>query len=238
MELDLKVVPLLRLVQKKNTLKQTIVKKQKITKKINAKKQVPATRLGQALQQTKQETKQAKNKKIKKPAILSSDNLTKKAPKNVIPEIDKEPEIDKLEKPAEPAKTDETVLTKELAPTEELTLETTPSEHILSNAGTADGNLENTETVQYVTHREYEALGSQQALQTAIEQVWTPPVGMQEDILCEVKLTISWDGNVLQRVITKKSDIIVYDLAVEQALDSLICPQAVWGKEIVIAFKP
>ena len=94
------------------------------------------------------------------------------------------------------------------------------------------------EEILYVTQKELDVLQLQQQLKDAIEQVWTSPFGMAEDIVCEVLLVIGWDGRIVEKTLTKPTDIYIYDRAVEDALDLLTFPQQLWGKSIAIAFKP
>lgn len=92
--------------------------------------------------------------------------------------------------------------------------------------------------IQEVTFKEFELVQLQESLQEAVARVWTPPAGMSEELMCQVSLTIGWDGILLERVIEVSSGVFVYDIAVEQALDELQMPSELWGKKLKIVFKP
>lgn len=94
------------------------------------------------------------------------------------------------------------------------------------------------EDVLYVTQKELDALQLEQQLKEAIEQVWVSPFGVESDLICEVLVVIGWDGTIIEKSLTKPSEIYIYDSAVEEALDKLIVPQQLWGKTITIIFKP
>ena len=95
-----------------------------------------------------------------------------------------------------------------------------------------------TEDVLYVNQKELDFLQLQQQLKDAIEAVWISPFGMTEDVVCEVLITVGWDGKLVEKKLTQPTSIYIYDRAVEEALDILLFPQQLWGKTIAIAFKP
>ena len=92
--------------------------------------------------------------------------------------------------------------------------------------------------VIYVTQKEFDALQSQMDIQRAIQEVWAPPVGMPDDIVSQVRLDIGWKGEIVSVEYIKPTGIVVYDMAVERAIESIEFPKQMWGKRIVIAFKP
>lgn len=94
------------------------------------------------------------------------------------------------------------------------------------------------DNVKYVTQKEFSALQLQTALQESIEQVWTPPAGMLESVVCHVSISIGWDGKLAQSVIEESSGVLIYDIAVEQAVTAMKLPRQMWGKTVRVAFKP
>jgi outer membrane biosynthesis protein TonB len=98
--------------------------------------------------------------------------------------------------------------------------------------------VEEQKEVKYVTRKEFDAVMLEQALQEAIVQVWAPPAGMDSSLVCNVALTIDWDGKLLEAKVEESSGILVYDIAVEHAIDQLVLPRQLWGKTVRVAFKP
>ena len=94
------------------------------------------------------------------------------------------------------------------------------------------------EEVKYVTHKEFNALQLQTALQESIEQVWTPPAGMHDSVVCHVSISIGWDGKLSQSIIEESSGVLIYDIAVERAVTAMKLPRQMWGKTVRVAFKP
>jgi len=92
--------------------------------------------------------------------------------------------------------------------------------------------------VKYVTHKEFNELQLQTALQESIEKVWAPPAGMPESVVCHVSIAIDWDGKLAQTIIENPSGILIYDIAVEQAVAAMKLPRQMWGKTVRVAFKP
>jgi hypothetical protein len=98
--------------------------------------------------------------------------------------------------------------------------------------------IEQEENVRYVTHKELRGLQLEKALQQAVQEVWSPPVGIEETVMSEVQVTVGWDGALIESQVIKPTDIVIYDVAVQDALDEIKFPREVWGKEIKIAFRP
>jgi hypothetical protein len=94
------------------------------------------------------------------------------------------------------------------------------------------------EEILYLTKQEFDALQIQQKLQECLFDVWTPPTGISSGTFCEVLITIGWDGVILETQFLKKSDILMYDLSVQETVEQVTFPHEVWGKQITITFKP
>lgn len=92
--------------------------------------------------------------------------------------------------------------------------------------------------VNYVSRKEYDTVMLESSLQEAILQVWAPPAGMQESLVCNVTLTVDWHGKLVESVVEESSGVLVYDIAVEQAIAQLDVPRQLWGKTVRVAFKP
>ena len=90
----------------------------------------------------------------------------------------------------------------------------------------------------YVTQKELQALQLQQCLQDALQEVWIAPVGIPEDVVTEIIITVGWDGALVERTVVVSSEIYIYDKAVQDALDTIVIPELLWGKSIAISFKP
>jgi len=92
--------------------------------------------------------------------------------------------------------------------------------------------------IQEVSYQEFNFMQLQEAFQEAVARVWSPPAGMSQSLVCQVVLTVGWDGKLIEKRIEVPSDILVYDIAVEQALDEIEMPSELWGKSVRVAFKP
>lgn len=96
----------------------------------------------------------------------------------------------------------------------------------------------NEEEIVYLSQKDYNAFEAHAALQEAIIDVWTPPAGMADNLVCIVSLIIDWDGSLKESSIDDSSGVPIYDIAVGQALEQVKIPRALWGKSITVAFKP
>jgi hypothetical protein len=92
--------------------------------------------------------------------------------------------------------------------------------------------------ILYLTKQEFDALQIQQKLKECLFDLWTPPAGIPSGVLCEVLITVGWDGAILETQFLKKTEILMYDLSVQETLEQVAFPHEVWGKQITIAFKP
>jgi hypothetical protein len=92
--------------------------------------------------------------------------------------------------------------------------------------------------IEYLTPKEYNQALIQDALKEAIVSVWAPPAGMNQNLSCHVVITVGFDGVILTTDIEQKSGVLIYDIAVEQAIAQVVMPQPLWGKKVKIIFKP
>ncbi len=179
-------------------------------KPIVRKKSVPVKKLAQVPEQTKQE--------IKQPAIAKSPAVEMVKSDTAVKEIVKTPEL--VQKTVEPVATSTTAAQQD-----------TPG----IATGQAEGIQDN---ILYVTHKELDSLQLEEALQAAVQSVWCPPVGIDPTVESEVLVRDGWDGKLLETELIKAANIVIYDVAVQEAIQEMEFPRQVWGKEIKIAFKP
>ncbi len=92
--------------------------------------------------------------------------------------------------------------------------------------------------IVYVTQKEFDILRVQQNVQETIAHAWSPPMGIPEDSVYEVLITIGWDGAILEQEVIKKTGILLYDLSVQKAIDQTIFPNELQGKKLTLSFKP
>ncbi len=90
----------------------------------------------------------------------------------------------------------------------------------------------------YLTQQELDALGIQRKLQECLFDLWTIPVGIPVGTECEALISVGWDGGVVAIEYKKKSNILIYDLSVQEALEQVHFPHEVWGKQVTLVFKP
>lgn len=94
------------------------------------------------------------------------------------------------------------------------------------------------ENIKYVTPKELNDFELQTMIQNALVESWAPPAGMANTLVCRVSITVDWNGAIIETIVKESSGVLVYDVAVEQALDQLKPPRQMWGKTIQMAFKP
>jgi hypothetical protein len=96
--------------------------------------------------------------------------------------------------------------------------------------------IENTDLtdVVFVGYRELDALQMQSKVQYALEQSWSPPMGMPAQTVCELQVIIEKQGKVVEARVIKSSKIIAFDLAARSAIYKTNFPQEIWGKQITI----
>lgn len=94
-----------------------------------------------------------------------------------------------------------------------------------------------TEEVLHVTQKEYDALQAEQDLQKALAKVWTPPLGITAHVESHVQVTIDWQGALIQQNVIKKTQIALFDVAVQESLQQVKVPKQFWGKQLTLVFK-
>lgn len=72
-------------------------------------------------------------------------------------------------------------------------------------------------------------------IQYTIQENWTPPVGMDKNVACDVRVKIGADGQAVDAKIVKGSGVFVYDASARKTLLSIEYPKEVWNKTITIA---
>lgn len=223
------IVRLLPLAAKKpkakRVAKRAAVSVKKPVKKVSKKKVMQLAQVKKAVPKPKQEVKQ---KPVVKPeqkkeveARVSAKKVEPKVEKVVSKPVEKK-EIKSVEKKPEIVKT-------ESVPVKEVSKEELKPEPIVEQAE---------ENVRYVTHKELRGIELENAVQAAVQEVWTPPIGVDQEVMSEVQVTVGWDGKLVESKILKLSEIVIYDVAVQEALEDITFPRQVWGKEIKIAFRP
>lgn len=146
-----------------------------------------------------------------------------------------EPKVEKIEnKPIEtkevnPVEKKPEIVKEVPVPVKEISKEKQKSEPIVEQVE---------ENVRYVTHKELRGIELENAVQAAVQEVWAPPIGVDQEVMSEVQVTVGWDGKLVESKILKLSEIVIYDVAVQEALEDITFPRQVWGKEIKIAFRP
>lgn len=162
------------------------------------------------------EPKAIEKRQVKKPVEKTVQEIKKVEPKveKIVPKpVEKKPEIVK----------------EEPVPVQEVSKEESKPEPVVEQVE---------ENVRYVTHKELRGIDLENAVQAAVQEVWAPPIGVGQEIMSEVQVTVGWDGKLVESKILKLSEIVIYDVAVQEALEDIKFPRQVWGKEIKIAFRP
>ena len=82
----------------------------------------------------------------------------------------------------------------------------------------------------YIGQLEQDALQLQEEIQREIEQHWKPPVGLGDDVVCQIQAIIGWDGTVHSLHIQQKSGVLAYDMHARSAVLAMKFPEAAWVK--------
>ena len=204
-------------------------------------KQIVTSKSAKAAKGKKEALKKAKNSvQTKKQKLAEQKKLKKKEAESSSAKAmaGKKEVAEKESKPVEqPAKEEQKIIEPEV--TEPLKQEATETTGQLIPEGTVGSAVgPEGQEILYLTKQEFDALQIQQKLQECLFDLWTPPAGIPLGALCEVLITVGWDGAILETQFLKKTEILMYDLSVQETLEQVIFPHEVWGKQITIAFKP
>lgn len=178
----------------------------------------------------KVEEKTPKAAKVKPAKATTCIALT--TPKKKVKVKDKKSKKTVAQKKALPVEEKKEEPKKEIAPEpkkmEELALLATTTDVAHANVGF--------ENVQYLGQLDLQALEMEQAVNSEIQQHWTPPPGISNDAVCEVNILVSWEGAV-NFTIENPSGIAMYDVSVRSAMMKVTFPKQLWGKSFSITFK-
>lgn len=216
------IVRLLPMTAKKS--KSVRITKRAVSAKKPTKQIVPKKKSMQ-LAQVKKVTPKPKPVIKPKPVVKTEQKKEIEA-KPVEKKIESKPVETKEVKPVE--KKPE-IIKEVLVPVKDISKEELKSEPIIEQVE---------ENVRYVTHKELRGIELENAVQAAVQEVWAPPIGVDQEVMSEVQVTVGWDGKLVESKILKLSEIVIYDVAVQEALEDITFPRQVWGKEIKIAFRP
>ncbi len=88
-----------------------------------------------------------------------------------------------------------------------------------------------------VGYQEYAELQMQEYFRQQIISNWSPPPGFGNDVVCEMKITIS-DQGVIERIdVSKSSGSRAYDTSVKRALQAITVPKWAHNKSVHVCFK-
>jgi hypothetical protein len=90
------------------------------------------------------------------------------------------------------------------------------------------------DNVIFVGYEELEQSVVGSKIQHTIQQIWTPPVGMKQDVSCEVQVKINGQGQAEQAKVIKPSGVFVYDASARKTLLTIEYPKEVFNKNITI----
>ncbi len=90
------------------------------------------------------------------------------------------------------------------------------------------------DNVIFVGYEELDECVIGSKIQHAIIQSWTPPVGLDQGVCCEMKITISPHGAADSIEVIKTSGVLVFDMSARTALQQIEFPKEVHGKTIMI----
>ena len=206
----------------KKPVKKTVVQK-KVMQLAQVKKVIP---------KPKSEVKpkpivKPEQKKVTEPKVIEKKQIEKPVEKTVQEVKKAKPKVEKIA--PKPVEKKPEIVKEKPVPVQEAAKEESKPEPVIEQVE---------ENVRYVTHKELRGIELENAVQAAVQEVWAPPIGVDQAIMSEVQVTVGWDGKLVESKILKLSEIVIYDVAVQEALEDIKFPRQVWGKEIKIAFRP
>ena len=77
----------------------------------------------------------------------------------------------------------------------------------------------------------------QRCIQSEVDRVWKPPIGVPKGTECVVNFTIDRDGSVKNYKILKTSNVLIYDLSIVQVTKKFAFDKCLWGKSFEINFR-
>ena len=193
-----------------------------------------AIKKGASGQSSKKNTLQGTQQRPK--TALGKSAAHKKTKKNTPKKIEKKVTKPILQPPAQTKQEPKVIEKKVMVPEKVIEQEVVVPQTV--TPATQEDTTIDEQLIEYLTPKEYEQALIQDALKEAIVSVWAPPAGMSDTLVCEVLLAVGFDGSMLEAKIEKKSGVLIYDIAVEQALTQVVMPRQLWGKKVKIAFKP
>lgn len=90
----------------------------------------------------------------------------------------------------------------------------------------------------YVSKADLDQLAMQNAIQAILSVSWQPPLGLPDDLKCQISFKIGKKGEIEELIMTQSSGILMYDIAVQSALyeSGGQLPASAYGKEFCITF--
>lgn len=90
------------------------------------------------------------------------------------------------------------------------------------------------DNVIFIGYEQFDECVIGSKIQHAIIQSWTPPVGLEQGISCEMKIVVSADGAADTIEVVKGSGVLVFDMSARAALQEIEFPKEVQGKTIML----
>lgn len=84
---------------------------------------------------------------------------------------------------------------------------------------------------------EWDALQVQEQIQQELEQHWNPPMGLNGDATCQIKVVIDWSGIIKQVTTQISSGVLAFDIHARSTVFAMHFPKVAWGKELILHFK-
>jgi outer membrane biosynthesis protein TonB len=77
----------------------------------------------------------------------------------------------------------------------------------------------------------------QRELQREVDRVWAPPLGVPKGTECILEITLDKQGNVKAWEFKEKSNILLFDVSVEEITSKLSLGRLFWNKSFQITFR-
>jgi len=81
-----------------------------------------------------------------------------------------------------------------------------------------------------------EMLRCQYEIQKEVDRLWRPPIGVPCGTECWLDVSVGSDGTIKKVAFAKRSNILIYDLSVQQIAEKFKFGRDVWNKRVTIKF--
>jgi len=106
----------------------------------------------------------------------------------------------------------------------------------VSKSAAAEQATKIEEQALYLGQADLDALQIQDAISHEILNHWKPPTGLANNVSCQIKVQLGWEGKISSVAVQESSGIVIFDISARTAAGKMQLPKWAWGKELIITF--